>query len=187
MASQPHTHPKRGTVVPVRHNGQHLVGTLTPLERFRNYCRFDPLTGCVLWTGGTTNGRGNSAPYGAFWFEGKRWAAHRWAGVHIHGLDLAGVHGDHCCDPFRHGGAEPLPPNTLCVEHVRALTSRDNSLDRWERQRWLMVAKGYEEAPPLFAELGATAVEVPGFAPVYDPPAWLGIDGAVKASDDCPF
>lgn len=42
------------------------------LERFAEKCRFDPTTGCVLWTGGTTAGHGNSARYGAFWFEGER-------------------------------------------------------------------------------------------------------------------
>ncbi len=37
-----------------------------PLERFLRNCQFDATTGCVLWTGGTTTGRGHTAPYGAF-------------------------------------------------------------------------------------------------------------------------
>lgn len=186
MATQ-FAHPKRGTAVPVRHNGRHLVGTESALDRFRKYCQFDLTTGCVLWTGGTAHGRGNSAPYGVFWYEGKRWFAHRWAGVHIHKLELEGYHADHCCDPYRAGG-EPLPANTLCVQHVQPLTPRDNALARWERQTWLLTQKGYLEPPPLFVGLEAPpAVDVPGFAPVYEPPAWLVLDGTVKADDGCPF
>lgn len=65
------------------------AGRLLPidaLQRFASKCEFDPVTGCVIWRGGTTQGRGNTATYGSFWYEGRRWFAHRWAGVHIHGL-----------------------------------------------------------------------------------------------------
>ena len=59
---------------------------MTPLERFIAKCRFEPRTGCVRWIGGKTSGRGNTALYGSFWFEGRRWFAHRWAAAYIHGL-----------------------------------------------------------------------------------------------------
>lgn len=50
-------------------------GTKTALQRFAEKCAFDPVTGCVMWIGGTTHGHGNNAPYGSFW-DGKRWFAH---------------------------------------------------------------------------------------------------------------
>lgn len=175
-------HPKRGTIVPVRATANGYVATEAPLERFLKYCLFDPTTGCVLWTGGTATGRGNTAPYGVFWYERRRWFAHRWAAVHIHELEIDGFHVDHCCDLHR-AGPEPLAPNTLCVQHVRPRTARDNSLDRWERQNWLLTGKGLRTAPPAFSELAA-----PGAAPFHEPPPWLALDTTVKSSDDdCPF
>ena len=182
-------HAKRGTVNSsiVRTGVQGFIATLTPLERFRRYCQFDPTTGCVLWTGGTTSGRGNSTTYGSFWYEGRRWFTHRWAAIHIHGMEpehIAGHHVDHCCDLYRHGGAEPLAPNTLCVQHVRALTPRDNSLDRWARQQFATLTNGYGEAEPSYGGLQAPAPALP----TYRPPAWLGVDSPViSADDDCPF
>lgn len=189
MASGAIIHPKRGTVnSSIRPPGsKHYQATLSPLERFRRYCQFDPTTGCVIWTGGTATGRGNSAPYGVFWYDGRRWFAHRWAAIHIHGMapeHIEGHHVDHCCEPHRHGGPEPLPPNTLCVQHVRALTPRDNSLDRWARQQFAILSNGYGEAEPAYVEMQAPAPAIP----LYVPPAWLGIDTAVIShDDDCPF
>lgn len=148
------------------------------LERFLNYCRFDPTTGCVLWIGGTTSGRGHSAPYGSFKDAGKRWFAHRWAARHIHGLEIDGLHVDHCCPPHR-AGWEPLLPNTLCVHHVQALTSSANRDLQTERRTWVLTQKGYYEAPPLFAELAAPPEIVPHVGE-HQAPAWLGLDAAVK-------
>lgn len=88
----------------------------TVLERFAEKCRFDPRTGCVLWIGGTTAGRGNSARYGVFW-DGKRWAAHRWSAIHIHGLTLGEKQAGHTC---------PCGPNTLCVQHLSGQTQLEN-------------------------------------------------------------
>jgi hypothetical protein len=179
----PLRHWKRGTEYQLaRDERGRLVAAPDALERFRRYCHFDATTGCVLWTGGTTQGRGHSAPYGAFWYEGRRWAAHRWAAQHIHGQEIDGLQVDHCCEPYRAGG-EPLPPNTLCVHHVRAITGSANRDLQTERRTWLLTQKGYYEAPPLFAELAV--VDAP---PFYSPPAWLGLDGGVNlADDDCPF
>jgi hypothetical protein len=155
------------------------------LERFRRSCRFDPTTGCVLWAGGTTSGRGNSAKYGSFWYEGRRWTAHRWAGVHIHGLDLNGVQAGHCC---------PCGPQTLCVEHIVAQTVAENmaeQIDRLgppglrqtqtatQRQFWLLVDRGYEPAP-------AVGEPDPPGVPFFTPPAWLA-SAAISESDACPF
>ena len=161
---------------------------LDPLARFAAKCEFDATTGCVLWRGGVTSGRGNSALYGSFWFEGRRWTAHRWAGVHIHGLDLDGVQGGHCC---------PHGPNTLCVEHIEPQTIAENVTERnvraaavrrveqssLERQHWLFVGLGMAEPPE------APAIE-PDLPPFYEPPAWLRpflVDRAVNLAQQCPF
>lgn len=150
------------------------------LERFRRSCRFDPTTGCVLWAGGTTSGRGNTAKYGSFWYEGRRWTAHRWAGVHIHGLDLDGVQAGHCC---------PCGPQTLCVEHIVAQTQAENLEEQYERRReaqtasqrrfWLLVDRGYEPAP-------AVGVADPLGVPFFNPPVWLA-SAATPEPDACPF
>lgn len=155
------------------------------LERFREKCRFDPTTGCVLWIGGTTAGRGNTAVYGSFWFEGRRWFAHRWAAAYIHNLAIGGVTVGHCCP---HTGGKP---NTLCVEHLKPESLADNVAERntrvaqsnAERQYWLFVRLGMEEAPPIYEDDGQGV-------PFYAPPAWLGFSAADVAAlnlSDCPF
>lgn len=155
------------------------------LDRFREKCRFDPVTGCVLWIGGKTSGRGNTAVYGSFWFEGRRWFAHRWAAAYIHGLDIGGVTAGHCCP---HTGGKP---NTLCVEHLKPETLAANVAERntrvaqdsATRQYWLFVHLGIEEAPPVY-EAPADGI------PFYSPPAWLGMSDeavAALALADCPF
>lgn len=154
------------------------------LERFAERCCFDPRTGCVLWTGGTSAGRGNTARYGAFWFEGRRWAAHRWSGIHIHGLDFGTDQAGHCC---------PCGPNTLCVEHVVAQTQLDNLTELNDRlkakaqqssldkQFWLFVSLGIEPPPPV-QEIDPDAV------PYYPPPEWFKpYMPKMEISDDCPF
>lgn len=148
------------------------------LERFRTKCRFDPRTGCVIWEGGKTRGRGNTATYGSFWYDGRRWFAHRWSGVFIHGLDLDGKQAGHNC-PFTPDGH----PNTLCVQHVTGQTQAEN-LDEQRargsgacglqppdvRQLWLMVDHGYEPPPPI------TDPSLPHpVAPDFHPPEWLGL------------
>lgn len=188
MATQPRTPRERsGLVFLPRDPVTKRVLAIDPLERFRRSCRFDGATGCVLWTGGTTRGRGNSAVYGSFWFEGRRWFAHRWAAVHIHGLDVEGLQVGHNCPNTRNG------PQTLCVEHVEAVTQREN-LDELngrlakrrrveqtneERKYWLLVERGYEEPPPV-------AEPNPDDIPFFTPPAWLNGSGPA-ANTDCPF
>lgn len=149
--------------------------TLTPLERFRSFCRFEPDTGCVVWTGGTTQGRGHSVPYGAFWFEGRRWFAHRWAAKHIHGLDIDNFQVDHCCEM-------PPKPNTLCVQHVQAITAADNRLLQEQRKTFIHLQVGLISYEDVFGP----PVEGVELIPYFTPPDWLGLPrGADNA--DCPF
>lgn len=165
------------------------LASVTPaIDRFLEKCAFDPTTGCVLWTGGTTCGRGKSAPYGSFWYEGRRWFAHRWAAAHIHGLAIDDMHVDHCCPLDRAGPHNPLPPNTLCVRHLQAISGVDNSALVAARRTWILTQKGYYEPPPLFAELKAPPGDLPGFERSHAPPAWFPVDRAVNdALSDCPF
>jgi hypothetical protein len=179
----------------MRHGPRDERGWLLPidaLERFRAKCSFDARTGCVIWTGGRTQGRGNSAVYGSFWYDNRRWFAHRWAAVHIHGLDVDGLQVGHCCPHTPDGH-----PNTLCVQHVTGQSQRDNLAEQHERrarmrqveqspearQYWLLVERGYE--PPPAAHDPATIG--PDHIPFFEPPAWLQGNAPASAPDDCPF
>lgn len=147
-----------------------FVSVKSALERFLEKCQFDPTTGCVLWIGGTTAGRGKSAPYGSFKDGKRRWFAHRWAAKFIHGLEIDGRQVDHCCPPNR-AGWEPLLPNTLCVHHVQALVGSENRSLQDERRLWVFTQKGLLEPPPLFAELMAPPEIVP-LVGEHAPPEW---------------
>lgn len=158
----------------------------TALQRFAEKCVFDYATGCVLWTGATTAGRGNSTRYGSFWDDGRRHFAHRWAAVHIHGIDLGTNEAGHCC---------PVRPNSLCVQHLEGQTKTENIIERNVR-----VAKANQAAETrqfyLFKQLGIYAPEpeepvlIPALEiPFYDPPAWFRpyILTVERDDDDCPF
>lgn len=156
----------------------------TALERFAEKCRFDPLTGCVLWTGGTSAGRGNTARYGRFWDGEEMVYAQRWACENIHGFKLGEHQGGHYC---------PYGPNTLCVEHVRPQTQLEN-LDELngrrkakalqsstDKQFWLFVTLGIEPAP-------ATQEIDPDAVPFHEPPEWFKPFMPKSENDDeCPF
>jgi len=160
----------------------------TPLQRFAEKCEFDPVTGCVLWRGGTSGGQGNSTRYGVFWDSGRVFA-HRWAAVHIHGIDLGSDEAGHCC---------PHGPNSLCVQHLTGQTKAENVAERNTR-----VAKANQAAATrqfwLFKQLGIYEPEPesenqnlePGFAdiPFHEPPAWLRpyMRPTEANDDDCPF
>jgi len=122
------------------------------IERFLEKCEFDPRTGCVIWVGGTTSGRGHSQPYGSFWFEGRRWFAHRWAAKYIHGQHIDDLQVDHCC---------PCGPRTLCVQHVQAVPPAIN-----RELQWIRVQVGLEPEPAV----GEVEIDEP---PFYYPPDWL--------------
>lgn len=152
------------------------------MDRFAEKCAFDPYTGCVMWIGGITMGGGHSQPYGSFKFMRRRWAAHRWSAVHIHGFDIEGLHVDHCC---------PCGPSTLCVEHVKpesAEVNRELQHSRpgrnWQsletRQHWLFVDKGIRQSRPR-------PEPVPLDVPFFTPPLWLKPYLPKENSYDCPF
>jgi hypothetical protein len=154
------------------------------LQRFAEKCQFDPVTGCVLWCGGTTSGQGNSARYGAFWDDGRRVPAHRWAAVNIHGIELGSDEAGHCC---------PHGPNSLCVQHLTGQTKSENVAERNTR-----VAKANQTAATrqfyLFKQLGilepepetAAPADVP-VIPYYEPPEWFRPFIKVNDNDECPF
>lgn len=147
------------------------------LIRFRSFCRFEPETGCVVWTGGTSAGRGHHVRYGVFWFAGRRWFAHRWAAKFIHGLEIEDHDVDHCCDTIPH-------PNTLCVQHLGAETpARNRELQTMRTMIHLQVGLvEYEDVYGPKPEADDCSI------PFYSPPAWLGIKEATQhGNDDCPF
>lgn len=148
------------------------------LVRFIGYCRFEPETGCVLWTGGTTKGRGHSDPYPSFWFNGDNWLGHRWAARFIHGQDIDGFQTDHCC-PHR-----PIP-NTLCVEHLQSLTPRENRDLQTERRRhFIHVQVGLRDYTDVYGHPPGLPELPDDLVPFFTPPAWLtqGTDHG-----NCPF
>lgn len=135
---------------------------LPAIERFLSKCEFDATTGCVIWIGGKTQGHGHNVPYGSFWFEGRRWFAHRWAAKHLHGLHIErqGWQVDHECR------------NTLCVRHLQIVPAQVN-----RELQWIRVQKGcpgyeYEPTEPQRGEV-----------PWFDPPAWW----PQRELADCPF
>lgn len=170
-----------------------FVSHAPALDRFAAKCRFDPVTGCVIWVGGTTSGRGESNPvYGSFWADGRRWFAHRWAAAFIHGHNIGGLQVDHYCPALVAGGGKP---NTLCVEHARPETPYDNNgplraeraaiaLQTPEQRRyWLLVQLGYEPTPDCCAPQGPDLLGIPYF----DPPEWLRPFIPKPEFAECPF
>ena len=170
------TPPERSGTAVCKRDARGLLLPTDPLQRFIEKCQFEPETGCVVWTGGRTMGRGHNVPYGAFWAEGRRWFAHRWAARFIHGFDIEGLQVDHRCPNI------PLP-NTLCVEHVRPLSGDINRWLQTERRRAFIHMQvgllSYEDVygPP-------PPGDVPQI-PYYSPPAWLASQG--EDDDNCPF
>lgn len=173
--------------------------TKTALQRFAEKCEFDYATGCVLWRGGTTAGQGNSARYGAFW-DGGPWKAHRWAAVHIHGIELGGQDAGHNC---------PAGPNSLCVQHLTGQTKAENNVERnvrvarerrernlgqqdaLTRQGYLFKQLGiYEPEPEPDPAMQAALDALDASVPFHQPPEWLRPFLKPKESadnDDCPF
>lgn len=146
------------------------------LIRFRSKCQFEPETGCVIWTGGKTQGRGHHVPYGSFWYDGARWFAHRWAAKFILGLDIDGFDVDHCCPGIP-------KPNTLCVAHLAAETpARNRELQTMRTMIHLQV--GLVQYEDIY---GAAADRDPDLIPFYSPPAWLTQGPLDERPDDCPF
>lgn len=155
------------------------------LQRFAEKCQFDAATGCVVWTGATSAGRGNTTRYGIFWDDGQRVYSHRWAAVHIHGIELGSNEAGHCC---------PCGPNSLCVQHLEGQTKAVNIAERNTR-----VAKANQTNATrqfyLFQQLGIHEPEpeepvlIPSLEiPFYVPPAWLRpYMPSWEIDDACPF
>lgn len=122
-----------------------------PIARFAAKCEFKPGTGCVLWTGAKTRGRGKTVTYGSFWYEGKAWRAHRWSAEFIHGQDFPDDYQvDHeCNDP-------------MCVEHVQAIPAPVNRELQWIRVQVGTDELEDEERPEHDKEV-----------PFHEPPDWL--------------
>jgi hypothetical protein len=136
------------------------------LERFKSKCQFDPATGCVLWAGALTSGKGSCCVYGRFWYMGKSHYAHRWAAEHIHQLKLTpGYHVGHCCER----------PNTLCVQHVADMFPSDN---------WKMINR---DGSALDQSGASLAGPDPGEVPFHSEPEWLSGKQMNGNDDDCPF
>lgn len=158
---------------------------LTPLQRFLSYCRFEPETGCVIWTGARTAGRGHHVPYGSFWFEGRSWYAHRWSAKFIFDLGIEDHQVDHHCPNI------PIP-NTLCVNHVQPLTPAENrELQTYRahevRKRNIHLQVGILQYEDIYGPLYEPD---PDLIPFHTPPAWLGAihDHSHRAAAaDCPF
>jgi hypothetical protein len=142
-----------------RGDGGRFCSIIPAIHRFGKFLEFDATTGCVMWRGGTTHGRGHSAPYGSFWDQGKRWFAHRWAARYIHGLNIYGYQVDHCCPNT--GGR----PNTLCVEHLQAVTIYEH-VELEQRRNNIFIQVGPLEAEPLFEPS-------PGGPEFFLPPPWF--------------
>lgn len=162
------------------------AGLLLPVDaltRFASKCAFDPVTGCVMWTGTTTHGKGRTEPYGYFWYEGRMVLAHRWAAEHVHGFEIEGKEVDHCC---------PAGPSTLCVQHLAPEPGEVNRALRHERtsrtfqslatrRYWLFVSLGIEESP-------RPAEREDDGVPFHPVPSWLQPFMPVsEILDDCPF
>lgn len=146
------------------------------MARFRSFCRFEPETGCVLWTGARTQGRGHHVPYPAFWYDNRRWFGHRWSAKFIHGLDIDEYQVDHCCPNIP-------KPNTLCVEHVQGITAHRNRQLQDERRTFIHMQVGLVSYEDMYG--GDRPAELL-LVPFYSPPAWLALSKG-STDGDCPF
>lgn len=150
-------------IIPPRGAGGLYLPT-DAILRFVKFCRFEPETGCVIWTGAQSWGRGKSIRYGSFRDQGKTWLAHRWSAKFIRGLEIEGLQVDHNCPNI------PIP-NHLCVEHGAPMTGERNRHLQTERRRHFVHLEvgllPYEDVYGPPAELNPDAI------PFYEPPEWL--------------
>lgn len=120
-------------------------------------------------------GRGHSDPYGSFWFDGRRWFAHRWAARYIHSHNIDELQVDHFC-PNR------ALPNTLCVEHVRPLTAERNRWLQTERRKMFVhIEVGLVDYRDVYGDPPQERSQIP----FHSPPDWLNLKEPADAP--CPF
>lgn len=93
------------------------------IARFLWLCDLDPATGCLIWQGARSRGRGNTAWYGTFATGNKSVRAHKFYAVAVLGLrpETGRHHLDHTC------------PNSLCVSHIECVPEFLNLKLRWIR------------------------------------------------------
>lgn len=99
------------------------------IARFLRLCAEDS-SGCLVWMGAKSRGRGNTAWYGSFTVKGKTVRAHKFYAVAVLGQrPQTGIHHlDHdCC-------------NSLCVRHVECVPAMVNL-----KLRWIRVQVGIDE------------------------------------------
>ena len=101
------------------------------IQRFIAKTRRDPATGCVLWTGGTTN-----HGYGQFWpTKHRNVLAHRWIYTQVVGHIPPGLDLMHSCDTPACVNTDHLKPGahaenmSTCRQPVK-LSNRDVELIR---------------------------------------------------------
>lgn len=111
------------------------LGKQSTRDRFISKLVFNPMTGCVLWAGGTSAGGGRNIFYPTFWDGEKTVRGHVWAAENIHGMQRPpGHHVDHYCRV------------SLCVEHLRILPGEVNrSLASMKKQK--MFDDAFDDVP----------------------------------------
>lgn len=92
---------------------------VTYLARLNSRYDLEPDTGCWLW-----NQQSTIMGYGAMWYKGKTWKAHRLA-LHLRGVNVEGRHVLHSCD------------TPLCInpDHLRVGDHDDNMADMVAKRR----------------------------------------------------
>lgn len=128
------------------------------LTRFLSFCDeyVSPHDGHthLLWRGGRSRGRGNTAWYGTFTAQGKSVRAHKFYGVAFLGLrPKSGIHHlDHFC------------PDSLCVSCIRKEVEAINL-----KLRWIRVQVGLDEDKVRDAVTQYLAVQEPDWFDDYHP------------------
>lgn len=102
------------------------------IARFLSYTVECPYTGCLIWAGAKSRGRGNTAWYGSFHMHPHSVRAHKFYAVAVLGLrpNSALHHLDHTCT------------NSLCVRHVECVPISVNL-----KLRWIRIQVGLDPEP----------------------------------------
>lgn len=112
------------------------------IARFLSRCTLDPSTGCLVWAGAKSRGRGKTIWYGSFHVSakpgipGKTVRAHKFYSVAVLGhRPKTGIHQlDHVC------------VNSLCVRHIACVPAYIN-----RALQWIRVQVGLDSPPDYYA------------------------------------